>query len=91
MRWKGGEKMGNLISATDAVNLMQDKELISEVINQVVEDPEIMADLAEDMADDLSDLLEDDPDFKKQLFKAAMGTADFKKRIVNELINEIGD
>ncbi len=82
--------MGDLISATDVVKLMQDEELINEVINQVVEDPEVMADLAEDMADELSDLLEDDPDFKKQLLKAAMGTADFKKRIIKSLIDDMG-
>lgn len=83
--------MGDLVSKSDVVTLMQDEELMTEVINQVVDDPEIMADLAGDMAGELSSLLEDDPDFKEQLLKAAMGTADFKKRIVKELVDEISD
>jgi len=90
--------MGDLVSKADVVTLMQDEKLMTEVINQIVDDPEVMADLAEDMADELADLLEDDPDFKKQLLKAAMGTADFKKRtrisfsrIIKSLIDEKGD
>ena len=78
------------MSKTDLVTLMQDQELMTEVINQIVDDPDVMADLAEDLASELSDHLEDDPDFKRQLLKAAMGTADFKKRIVKGLIDDIG-
>ena len=81
----------DLISTADVVTLMQDQKLIDKVISQIVEDPEAMSDLAEEMADELADLLEDDPNFKKQLLKAAMGSADFKKKIIESLVDEMGD
>ncbi|CAN2046821.1 conserved hypothetical protein [Candidatus Magnetomoraceae bacterium gMMP-1] len=83
--------MSDLISTVDAVKLLQDEKLMDEVINQVVDDPVIMADLAEDMADELSDLIEDDPVFKQKLMTAAMATTNFKKMILKSLVKELDD
>ncbi|CAN2040399.1 conserved hypothetical protein [Candidatus Magnetomoraceae bacterium gMMP-15] len=83
--------MSDLISTVDAVKLLQDEKLMDEVINQVVDDPVIMADLAEDMADELSDLIEDDPVFKQKLMTAAMATPNFKKMILKSLVKELDD
>ena len=83
--------MGDLISKTDVVGLLQDEELLAEIIKQVIDDPKVLSGLAEDMAEELADLLEDDGNFRKKLLQAAMDTPDFKKKIIKELINEIGD
>ena len=83
--------MGDLIGAADAVRLLQDEELRAEVIKQIVSDPDTMSDLAEEIADTLSDILEEDPVFKKELFEAALANAEFKAKIVKELVDEIAD
>ena len=38
-----------------------------------------------------ADAIEDDPTVRKKIINAAMESPDFKKRIIKELVNEIGD
>jgi hypothetical protein len=83
--------MGMDINKADVLNLLQDEKLIDDVVKRVVDDPEVLDDLAEEIADEMSDYLEDDPVVKQKIINAALGNADFKKRIVKELVDEIGD
>ena len=83
--------MGDLVGAAEAVMLLQDEDLRSRIINEILADPDALSDLAGDFADELSDLLEDDPLFKKQLLRAALGTAEFKTKIAKELAGELSD
>ncbi len=83
--------MGDMITAADAVNFMQDETFLDEVISHIVDDPEVMDELASDMAGEIASLLEDDPSFKKKLLVAAMGSVEFKKRITKSLVEEMGD
>lgn len=83
--------MGMDISSADVLTLLKDDKLVDEVVKKVVDDPEVLDDLAEDVADKISDYLEDDPAIRQKIINAAIGNADFKKRIVKELVDEIGD
>ncbi len=83
--------MGMDINKADVLNLLQDEKLIDEVVKKIVDEPEVLDDLAEDIADEMSDCLEDDPAIKQKIINAALSNADFKERILKELVNEIGD
>jgi len=83
--------MGMDINKADVLNLLQDEKLIDDVVKRVVDDPKVLDDLAEEIADEMSDYLEDDPVIKQKIINAALGNADFKKRVVKELVDEIGD
>lgn len=83
--------MGMDINKADVLNLLQDEKLIDNVVKRVVDDPEVLDDLAGEIADEMSDYLEDDPAIKQKIISAALGNADFKKRVVKELVDEIGD
>ncbi len=83
--------MGMDINKADVLNLLQDEKLIDDVVKKIVDDPEALDDLAEDIADEMSDYLENDPAIKQKIINAALGNNDFKKRIVKELVDKIGD
>ena len=70
--------------------LLQDPELVTAIIKAVIEDPEAMDDLAEDIADKLSDELEEDPELMRKVVEAAMASPEFKKRVIKELVEDLG-
>jgi len=83
--------MGMDVDTADVMKLLQDEKLVDEVVKKVVDDPEVLDELAEDIADEMSDYLEDDPAIKQKIINAALGNADFKKRVLKELVDETGD
>lgn len=82
--------MGIEISRADIMKLLDDESLVDEVVNRVVDDPDVIADLAGDIADEISDYLEDDPAIRQKLMDAAIKSPDFKKRVIKELADELG-
>ena len=91
---KGGNIMG-FVEKEDVQRLLQDEKFIDEIINQVVNNPEVSDLLAESIADELSKILENDVRFnkkiRKKLIDIVVANEEFKKRIVKDLIEEIGD
>ena len=83
--------MGMDINKADITELLQDKKLVDEVVKKLVDDPEVLDELAEDIAEEIAEYLEDDPTVRAKIINAAMESPDFKKRIIKELVNEIGD
>lgn len=83
--------MGFDISRADIMKVLDDESLVDEVVKKVVDDPDVLADLAEDMADEIADYLEDDPVIRQKLMDAAIKSPDFKKRVIKELVDELGD
>lgn len=83
--------MGFNISRADIMKVLDDESLVDEVVKKVVDDPDVLADLAEDMADEIADYLEDDPAIRQKLMDAAIKNPDFKKRVIKELVDELGD
>ena len=77
------------ITDSDVQKLMEDKELMTEVAEAIVEDPEAMDNLADDIADKLEDELEDNPELRRQIVDAAVVNPEFKKRIVKKLADEL--
>ena len=82
--------MGLDINASDVRKLLDDPNLKADIANAVLEDPGAMDDLAEDIADELEDELEDDPELKKQIIETAMANPEFKKKVMRELIDDLG-
>ncbi|MFH1519488.1 MAG: hypothetical protein ABIE75_02835 [Candidatus Omnitrophota bacterium] len=83
--------MGLDITKAEVVKLLQDEKLVDEVVKKVVDDPEVLDELAEEVAEEMADYLEDDPAIRQKIINAALGSADFKKRVIKELVDEIGD
>ena len=83
--------MGMDINTADVLKLLQDKKLIDAVVEKVVDDPEVLDELAEEVADEIADYLEDDPAIRQRIINAAIASPDFKKRVIKELVDEIGD
>ena len=77
------------IQESDVQRLMQDESLMSEIASALVENPDAMEDLADDIADKLDDQMEDNPEVRRQIVDAAMGSASFKKRIVAKLVDDL--
>ncbi|MBA7626118.1 hypothetical protein ES703_33560 [subsurface metagenome] len=79
-----------VIEKGDVRKLLQDPELVTEITNAIIEDPEAMDDLADDIADKLSDELEEDPELMRKVVEAAMASPEFKKRVIKELVEDLG-
>jgi len=61
--------------------------LMDAVAKALVEDSDAMDTLAGDISDKLQDALEDDSEMRKRLADAAMGSDQFKKKLVAKLID----
>ena len=83
--------MGMDVNTADVMKLLQDEKLVDEVVKKVIDDPEVLDDLAEDIADEISDYLEDDPNTRQKIINAALESPGFRKRVVREIVDEIGD
>ena len=68
---------------------MQNKELMAEVANAIVADPDTMDELASDIAEKLEDELEDNPELRSQIVDAAVSSPEFKKKIAAKLADEL--
>ena len=79
-----------LLDTADVQRLLADPNLRSDIAKAVAENPSVLDDLAEDVADDLGDALEDDSELKKQIIDAAMASPEFKKKVVKELLDDLG-
>ena len=83
--------MGMDIKKADVMELLGDEKLVNEVVKKIVEDPEVLDDLAEDIGEEIANYLEHDPKVRQKIINAALASPDFKKRIVKEIVDEIGD
>jgi len=79
------------ITNADVSKLLQDGKLVDEVVKEILEDPEALDDLADKVAEEIADHLENDSVIKQKVIEAAIGNPDFRKRVVKELVDEIGD
>ena len=79
-----------IVEASDVRKLLQDPEFKSDIAKAVAEDPKALDDLAEDIADELEDEIEDDADLKRQIIETAMASPDFKKKVMKELVDDLG-
>ena len=78
-----------LIQDSDVARLLQDPALMEDVAKALVEDPDARCSLADDIADKLEDVLEDDSEMRKRIVDAAVSNAEFKKKIVHKLVDEL--
>lgn len=79
------------ISKSDVQNLLNDDKLIDEVVTKIVANPEVVDGLAEDVAEEISNHLEEDPVIRKKIIASVTASADFRKRIVSEIVKEMAD
>ncbi len=80
-----------LIEESDVRKLLDDKQLVTEIANAVVQDPQGGESLADDIVSALSDELEDAPSLKEAIVDAAMSNEEFKKKIVMKLVVDLND
>lgn len=78
------------IDSSDVKKLLQDPQLKADIAKAVIEDPGAMEDLAEDIADEMEDELENDEEFKSKILETAMASPEFKKKLVKELVDDLG-
>lgn len=83
--------MGTDHNKADIMKLLEDEKLVDEVVKKIVEDPEVLDDLAEDIGEEIAEYLEKDPKIRQKIINAALASPDSKKRIVKEVVDEIGD
>lgn len=79
------------INKADVLKLLEDEKLVDEVVKKIVKDPEVLDDLAEDIGEEIAEYLERDPKIRQKIINAALESPDFKKRIIKEIVDEIGD
>jgi hypothetical protein len=78
------------VDTSDVRKLLQDPELRADIAKAAAEDAGVLDDLADDIADQLEDELESDAELKKQIIDAAMSNPDFKKKLIKELLDDLG-
>ena len=83
--------MGYEIQKEDMQALLRDKQLISEVVKRVTANDKVLSELANDVAEKLASAMEDDPMIKKQIIKAALASPGFKQKIVQQLVEQLGN
>jgi hypothetical protein len=81
----------SLIEKEEVRELLDDQKFITELVENVVKDPDVMDELAEEVADELVNILEKDAAFKQKLVTAALSSKEFKDRVIKEVSKEIGD
>ena len=79
------------IQTGDVSRLLQDKQLVSDIAQAVVETPAVLEALADDIAEDLEEELENAPELRKAIIDAAMASGDFRRTLATKLMEEIDD
>lgn len=74
-----------IIEKSDVKGLLSQKEIISGVVKQALNDPGIVDNLTDEVADKIYEELENDYDFKKRVMRKALSTQIFKDRLMKKL------
>ncbi len=77
------------IQDNDVVKLLDDEDLIGEIGQALLQDPDAVSDLAGDIADALSDRLSDDPVARGQIVATAIASDEFKREVVKKLTADL--
>lgn len=73
----------------DAQKYLRDSNLFDDIVNRVVTDPKMLTDLADEVADHLEDILEDDGAIRDRILAAAVGSEEFRNRVVEKLSTKL--
>ncbi len=68
--------------------MLEDKALVSRVVQAMGEDPTVLSKLGKDVSDELEDLLQDDPTFREKVVEAATTNSQFKTQVVRNVVQE---
>ena len=80
-----------LIQESDVGKVLADQEFMDQVVSGLIEDSSTMDTLVDEIADKVQDALENDSDLRQRLVSAAMSNGTFKQKLVDKLIEELGD
>ena len=78
-----------LIQDSDVGKVLADQAFMEQVVTGLVEDEGTMDSLVDDISDKLQDALESDSDLRQRLVSAAIANEQFKRKLVNKLIEEL--
>ncbi|MFH0924733.1 MAG: hypothetical protein V1872_03735 [bacterium] len=83
------------VEKEDVQRLLQDENFMEDIVHKVVTEPDFLDLLAESITDELSKILENDVKFnrkiRKKLIDIVINNEEFKKRVVNNLVEELED
>ena len=78
-----------LIQESDVGKVLADQAFMDQVVAGLVENSSTMDSLAEDIAEKLEEAFENDSDLRQRLVLAAVSNEEFKRKLVNKLIEEM--
>ena len=78
-----------LIQESDVGKVLADQAFMDQVVAGLVEHSGTMDSLAEDIAEKLEEAFENDSDLRQRLVVAAVSNEEFKRKLVNKLIEEM--
>ena len=78
-----------LIQDSDVGKVLADEAFMEQVVTGLVADSGTMDTLVDDISDKLQDALESDSDLRQRLVGAAIANEEFKRKLVNKLIEDI--
>ena len=79
------------IQTADVEKLMTNGDLAVDIAKAVIDDADAMDSLVSDIADEMGDALSDDTELKRQIIEAAIANDEFKKRLVQKLVEDLDD
>lgn len=82
--------MGYDIAKEDIKALLKDEKLIAHIVRKITQDKQALEDLADNVAEQLASTIEDNPEVKKRIIKAALSNPAFKQKIIKRLVDELG-
>jgi hypothetical protein len=64
---------------------------MTDIAKAVVDTPGVLQSLAAEIAEALEEEIENEPEFRRHIITAAMGSADFKRSLATQLVSDIDD
>lgn len=79
----------SIITKQDIVRLVEDKNLVDDIIKEVLASQDMLQSLAEEAAESIAEVLDKDEKFRERMLKAANQDPIFKKQLLDKIINEL--
>lgn len=79
----------SLVTKEDAIELVKDKNLLDDIIEVVLTNKDMIQSLAQEASKQVAEVLDKDKKFRERMLKAASKDPNFKKQLMDKIINEL--
>lgn len=79
----------SIITKQDILRMVEDKNLVDDIIKEVLASKDMLQSLAEEAAKPIAEVLDKDEKFRERMLKAANQDPIFKKQLLDKIINEL--